>query len=82
MQVWNFISVKMTDMKSIPVLVSFRLNSCEHKESTEHRSEICNWDEISYRFEFISPPMGTYSRRNLGIKFNFTDLNILIVALF
>ena len=29
--VWNFISVKMTDMRSIPFWVSFRLNSCEHK---------------------------------------------------
>ena len=31
MPVWNFISVKMTDMKSIPIWVSFCLNSCEHK---------------------------------------------------
>ena len=31
MPVWNFISVKMTDMKSIPFWVSFRFNSCEHK---------------------------------------------------
>ena len=31
MPVWNFISVKMTDMKSIPFWVSFHLNSCEHK---------------------------------------------------
>ena len=31
MPVWNFISVKMTDMKSIPFWVSFCLNSCEHK---------------------------------------------------
>ena len=31
MPVWNFISIKMTDMKSIPFWVSFRLNSCEHK---------------------------------------------------
>ena len=30
MPVWNFISVKMTDMKSIPFWVSFHLNSCEH----------------------------------------------------
>ena len=29
--VWNFISVKMTDMKSIPSWVSARLNLCEHK---------------------------------------------------
>ena len=28
--VWNSISVKMTDMKSIPFWVSFHLNSCEH----------------------------------------------------
>ena len=31
MPVWNFISVKMTDMKSIPFWVSFRLNSRGHK---------------------------------------------------
>ena len=31
MPVWNFISVKMNDMKSIPFWVSFCLNSCEHK---------------------------------------------------
>ena len=31
MPVWNFVSVKMTDMKSIPFWVSFHLNSCEHK---------------------------------------------------
>ena len=31
MLVWNFISVKMTDMKSIPFWVSLRLNSCERK---------------------------------------------------
>ena len=30
MPVWNFISVKMTDMISIPFWVSFHLNSCEH----------------------------------------------------
>ena len=30
MLVWNFISVKMTDMKSILFWVWFRLNSCEH----------------------------------------------------
>ena len=29
MPVWNFISVKMTGMKSIPFWVSFHLNSCE-----------------------------------------------------
>ena len=29
---WNFILVKMTDMKSIPFWVSFHLNSCEHKQ--------------------------------------------------
>ena len=29
--VWNFISVKMTDIKSISFWVSFRLNSREHK---------------------------------------------------
>ena len=110
---WNFISVKMTDMKSIPALsfkrtcalnatsnnlrlfISFRVNcfhmkiSCRFeisfrskwpiwnpyrfefhfasihvntsKELTEHRSEIFNRNEISYRFEFISPLMWTYS---------------------
>ena len=31
MPVWNFISVNMTDMKSIPFWVSFCLNLCEHK---------------------------------------------------
>ena len=31
MPVWNFISIKMTDMKSIPFWGSFRLSSCEHK---------------------------------------------------
>ena len=31
MSVWNFISIKITDMKSIPFWVSFRFNSCEHK---------------------------------------------------
>ena len=31
MLVWNLISIKMTNMKSIPFWVSFRLNSCEHK---------------------------------------------------
>ena len=35
MPVWNFMSVKMTDMKSIPVWVSFCLNSCEHKEPAD-----------------------------------------------
>ena len=30
------------------------------KELTEHRSEIFNRNEISYRFEFISPLVGTY----------------------
>ena len=109
---WNFISVKMTDMKSVPAL-SFKcacaLNAtsnesalihlvsgklCSHenlkpvwnfiskwsiwnpyrfefhfasihvnasKELTERRSEIFNRNEISYRFEFISPLMWTYS---------------------
>ena len=28
---WDFISVKMTDIESIPFWVSFRPNSCEHK---------------------------------------------------
>ena len=31
MPVWNFISVKMTDLKFIPFWISFRLDSCEHK---------------------------------------------------
>ena len=31
MPVWNFISVKMTDMKSTPFWLSFYLNSCEYK---------------------------------------------------
>ena len=29
--VWHFISVKLTDMETIPFWVSSRLNSCEHK---------------------------------------------------
>ena len=32
------------------------------KELTEHRSEIFNRHEISYRFEFILPLMWTYSK--------------------
>ena len=35
MPVWNFISVNMTDMKSIPFWVSFCLNSCEHKQKAD-----------------------------------------------
>ena len=31
MPVWNFISVKMTNLKSIAFWLSFRLNSCERK---------------------------------------------------
>ena len=31
MQVWNFILVKMTNLKSIAFWLSFRLNSCERK---------------------------------------------------
>ena len=65
MPVWNFISVKMTDMKSIPLwgfevhFASIHVNTS--KEPTEHRSEIFNRNEISCRFEFISPFMWTYS---------------------
>ena len=89
---WNFISVKMTDMKSIPAMsfkhtcalnVIFNESAlihfvsgkfCSHenlmpvnihvntsKELTEYRSEIFNRNEISYRSEFISPLMWTYS---------------------
>ena len=32
MPAWNFISVKMTDLKSMPFWVSFCLKSCEHKQ--------------------------------------------------
>ena len=35
MPVWNFISVKMTNIKSIPFWVSFRLNSCECKKRAD-----------------------------------------------
>ena len=64
MPVWNFISVKMTDMKFIPFWVSFCLNSC--KELTEHRSEIFNRNEVSYRFKFISPLMNSCERTLSG----------------
>ena len=100
---WNFISVKMADMKSMRTsalntishdsalihFVSSELCSCEtiscrfeswiwdpyrfefhfasihvitSKELTEHRIEIFNRNEISYRFEVISPLMWTYSK--------------------
>ena len=35
------------------------------KELTEHQSEIFSRNEISYRFEFISPLMWTYSDRSV-----------------
>ena len=104
---WNFISVKVTDVKSIPALcfnaisnesvlihfVSGKLCSHENssrfeisfrskwpiwnpyhfgfhfawihvntsKELTEHWGEIFNRNEISYRFEFISPLKYSYN---------------------
>ena len=118
---WNFISVKMTRMKSIPALtfkrtctlnatsnesalihffwvnyvhmkiscrfeISFRskwpiwnpyrfefhfasIHVNTSKELTEHRSEIFNRNEISYRFEFISPLMWTYSKFGCFVVF-------------
>ena len=69
MPVWNFISVKMTDIKSSMdydeihtiwfYFASIHVNTS--KELTEHWSEIFNRNEISYRFEFILPLMWTYS---------------------
>ena len=62
MPAWNFISVKMTNMKSIPDsfhFPSFLVNTS--KEQTEHWSKIFHRNEISSRFEFISPLMWTYS---------------------
>ena len=56
MPVWNFISVKMTNLKSIRFDFHFAsIHVNVSKELTEHRSEIFNRNEISYRFEFISP---------------------------
>ena len=39
--VWNFILTKIIDMKSIVVWVSFRLNSCDHKQRADWTSK---WD--------------------------------------
>ena len=66
MPVWNFISVKLTIWN--PYRFEFHFASIHvntSKELTEHRSEIFNWNEISYRFEFISPLMWTYSKMQL-----------------
>ena len=112
---WNFISVEMTDMKSIPALtfkctctVNATSNECAlihflhgklcshenlmpvsnfilvkwqiwnpyhfefhftsihvntNKELTGHRSGIFNRNEISYRFELVSPLMWTYFKK-------------------
>ena len=66
MPVWNFISVKLTIWN--PYRFEFHFASIHvntSKELTEHRSEIFNWNEISYRFEFISPLVWTYSKMQL-----------------
>ena len=62
MPVWNFISVKLTIWN--PYRFEFHFASIHvntSKELTEHQSEIFNWNEISYRFEFISFLMWTFS---------------------
>ena len=62
MLVWNFISVKMADMKSIPFWFHFAsIHVNTSKELTQHRSEIFNRNEIFYWFEFILLLMWTYS---------------------
>ena len=62
MPVWNLIWIKMTDMKSILFWVHFAsIHVNTSKELTEHGREIFNQNDISYRFEFISPLMWTYS---------------------
>ena len=63
MPLWNFISIKMTDMKSIPFWVSFCVNSCEHRSeiSTEMKSHTglssfrLSWEYIHFSklFGFI-----------------------------
>ena len=68
---WNFMSVKVTDMKSIPTFSFKRTCALIHfasihvntsKELTDHGSEIFNRNDLqlSYRFEFILPLMWTY----------------------
>ena len=61
MPAWNFISVKMTDMKSKPGSFHFpSIHVNTSKEQTEHWSKIFHRNEISNRFEFISAIMWTY----------------------
>ena len=60
--VWNFILVKMTNTKFILFWDSFAsIHVNTSKELTEHQSDIFNWNEISYHFEFISLLMWMYS---------------------
>ena len=56
MSVWNFISVKMTDMKSIPVWVSYCIHVNTSKELTEHQIEYFQpkWNLISVSVHFAS----------------------------
>ena len=61
--VWNFFSIKRPIWN--PYCFEFHFTSIHlstSKELTENRSEIFNWNEISYRFEFISFLMWTYSK--------------------
>ena len=60
MPLWNFISVKMTGMKSIP---------------TEYRSEIFNRNETSCQFEFILSLMWKYSQCGYGFHIGHFDRN-------
>ena len=57
MSVWNFISIKIIDKKSILVWVSFCLNSCEHKQRdgcTPKWDFQPKWNLIPVRVHFAS----------------------------
>ena len=66
--VWNFISVKMTDIKSISFWVSFRLNSREHKKRVDWTPK---WD-FQPKWNLISPLMWMYP--HFGA--NFTSVKL------
>ena len=54
---WNFILVKMTNMKSIPVWVSFHLNSYEHKQRADWTPKwdfLLKWNLIPVWVPFAS----------------------------
>ena len=57
MPVWNFISAKITDMKSIPVWVSFYLSSFEHQQRVDWTPKgdfQQKWNFITVRVHFAS----------------------------